>query len=684
MAKTETSTYDQTKVDGPLELVVKAVELCERRYHDAFVARVERRYNSYRGLAEAPAGADSSDDEDWHSNVTTPYVLQTYEGMLATMLEPSPRFNVQPRPRPSEPLEEVLQRVAAVNAIDDTLRYALERDQFAENQRDFMQQDLIAGISVLKDMWQHEKRTVTQLVPDQIVIQDAQGQTVDSFDSHREEQVEDTVICDDARSEVRDVRDFFWPPQASRVENAEYLIDRTWVSYDSLLRKQKAGLYKNVEQLKDAASSAALKKVSERERRLRGIDRTQDLIEVLEYWTPERLITVGNRTVLLADRANPFWNGRMPFVVCSAMPDAFQIPGISVVEALAQLQDMLWTLQNQRLDVVRMLANLITVIRSDVDDPDSFEWAPNAQWFVEDPGQVDTLKMDPTVAQITLQSEGMIKGDLQNIMGGLPMASGADSQTIDQQTATGVSIITTIAQRIIQSRKQHYLWAYAKLGKHFLLLYQQFLRDERVIKIVGRNGAAAYRTISPLEIQGDYDVMIDVTSDSLLRQERRAESQSLLQIAAQTAQVFAVSGAPLNLKAFMEKTLDAYDVSDKERYFLPPQAAPAITGQGAPPGQQQPQQQQLPPGPPPGAGSGLTNVDAAAGPLSPNSPNSICRRSPSTRPGPTWRPPSASRWWRSSASCSATSWRPTSLSTSASSTTGAASSTACSGWSGSP
>ena len=55
------------------------------------------------------------------------------------------------------------------------------------------------------------------------------------------------------------------------------------------------------------------------------------------------------------------------------------------------------------------------------------------------------------------------------------MTSGADSQTIDQQTATGVSIITTIAQRIIQARKQHYLWAYAQLGKDFLLLYQQFL-----------------------------------------------------------------------------------------------------------------------------------------------------------------------------------------------------------------
>ena len=57
--------------------------------------------------------------------------------------------------------------------------------------------------------------------------------------------------------------------------------------------------------------------------------------------------------------------------VCSAMPDAFQMDGISVVEALAQLQQMLWTIQNQRIDNLRLAGNLITLIRSDVDDPDS-------------------------------------------------------------------------------------------------------------------------------------------------------------------------------------------------------------------------------------------------------------------------------------------------------------------------
>jgi hypothetical protein len=619
----ETEAYTQTEVDGDLELVVNAVNMCEQRYHDAFVDRVEARYNAYRGLSDAPP-PDLPSDEDWHSNVTTPYVLQTCEGMLATMLEPNPRFNIQPRPRPDEPLDSVLQRVQATDAVDDMVRYAFDRAQLPQHQRDFMQQDLIAGISVLKDMWQSERRDVIKLVPESYAVHDAFGQQIDSIDTHREQLVKDALICDDAQVEVRDVRDFFWPPQASSIEKAEYLIDRTWVSFDELKRLEKQGVYEKVDKLRQATSRAVLKRISQRERRLRNIDRTQDMHEILEYWTPEKLVTVGDRSVVLRSKQNPLWNGRLPFVVCSAMPDAFQIPGISVVEALAQLQNMLWTLQNQRMDVVRMLANLITVIRSDVDDPDSFEWAPNAQWFVEDPGQVDTLKIDPTVAQITLQSEGLLKGDLQNIMGGLPMASGADSQTIDQQTATGVSIITTIAQRIIQSRKQHYLWAYAKLGKNFLCLYQQFLRDERVVRVLGPTGAPHYRTVAPLDIQGDYDFTIDVTSDSLLRQERRAESQSLLQVAAQTAQIFAVSGAPLNMKAFMEKTLDAFDIADKERFFLPPQAAGAIQGQMAPQNQNQPPQQlpQLPPGVA-GAGSGMTNVDAAAGPLSPNSTNSM-------------------------------------------------------------
>jgi hypothetical protein len=602
--------YDDSEQADALQLVVKSVEDCERKYHDAFVERVERRYNAYRALSEqSPTEAES--DEDWHSNVTTPYVLHTCEGMIATMLEPKPKFAVKPRPLPDEPLDSVSARMDVSDVLEDTLAYALERDGFATKQRDFMQQDLIAGISVLKDYWMTERRKVTSLGQSSTLIYDVAGAEIDRIDSYEEMEQDDVLIRDDACSEVRDVRDFFWPAQAPNIEKAEYLIDRTWVSYAYLKREEKDGQYKDVKKLKETRTAPSQATVTAREQKLRGVDRTQNLVEVLEYWTPERVITIGNRSVILADRPNPFWNGRLPFVICSSMPDAFQIPGISVVEALAQIQEMLWTLQNQRLDVLRMLANLITLIRSDVDDPDAFEWAPNAQWFVEDVGQVQTLPVDGSAATITLEAESLLKGDLQNILGGLPYGSGSDSGGgIDQQTATGISIITSIAQRIIQARKQHYLWAYAKLGKHFLQLYQQFLRDDRIVKIAGRQADMVWSQVSPLDLQGDFDVTIDVTSDSLLRQERRAEAQSLLQMMAGIAQVAAVSGTPINMQAPIENMLDAYDVADKEKFFMPPQAAPpGLAPGGPPPGA---------PAPPGAGGNGVTNVQAAAGPQSPS------------------------------------------------------------------
>ena len=105
-------------------------------------------------------------------------------------------------------------------------------------------------------------------------------------------------------------------------------------------------------------------------------ERNSDLIEVLEYWTDERVITVGGRAVVLDSRPNPFRIKRKPFVVCSALPDAFQMVGISVVESLAQMQEYLWTLQNQRIDALRLLTNVITLIRSDVDDPDCVRVLP--------------------------------------------------------------------------------------------------------------------------------------------------------------------------------------------------------------------------------------------------------------------------------------------------------------------
>ena len=329
---------------------------------------------------------------------------------------------------------------------------------------------------------------------------------------------------------------------------------------------------------------------------------------MLEYWENGHVVTVGGREVVLASQFDPLRIKSKPFVMTSSMPDAFQMVGISIIETLAQIQEYLWTLQNQRIDALRLLTNVITTIRSDVDDPDAFEFYPGAQWIVEDPGQVGQLQIDGTAAQITLEAESLLKGDLQNMMGGLPMAGGVNSGAIDQKTATGMSIITSIAQKMIQSRKQQYSWAWAKVGGLFLGMMGQMIRQERVIPQMGYDGSHAMMVMHPLDLQGEFNVNIDVSDESVIKQERVSEAMAFVNMIAPIAPM-----ANINMQAVVTRVLEAQGVTDAEKYFNNPATQPqggimAPPQGGTPPGQGPPPQLM-----PPGAGSqGQTNAPLAA------------------------------------------------------------------------
>jgi hypothetical protein len=589
-----------------LAKVVAAVEKCEG-FHTRWVGKVEKRYRAYRGLAEKR----QSDVPTWRSNLTIPYLLQLVEGMISTMMDPKPTWKVGPKPRPGEPAELVSGRYQSGKIASAALQWAMDDDDFFLKQRPFMQQDLIAGMTVAKVVWAYETTDLPQLVPMAYEITDDWGIVRDHYVS-TEEQIQHTVLRDGPSMIVRDVRDFFWPEGSKSIDQAAYVIDRSWETWETLKAKERAGVYKNVDLLKEARNSQAQKDYTEREQALWSQERNKDLIEVLEYWEDDQVITVGGRSVVLAGgRPNPLRIKRKPFVACSAMPDAFQMVGMSVVEGLAQIQEYLWTLQNQRLDALRLLVNPVTVIRSDVDDPDAFEWYPGAQWMVEDPGQTTQLQIDATPAQITLEAESLLKGDLQNMLGGLPMAGGVQSGSIDQKTATGMSIITSIAQKLIQGRKQHYSWAYSRIGELFLGVMGQMLRENRVISQIGREGAQELLVIHPLDLQGDFDVKIDVMDESVVKQERVSEAMALVNMVAPIAQL-----ANINLQPFVERVLEAQGVENTQRFFNQPQAAPPPQGIGGQNPQGTPQgaaaiAQQLQQGPQPVGSQGQTNVQAA-------------------------------------------------------------------------
>lgn len=566
-----------------------------RKHHDVFRQKIRRRYNAYRGILEK-----RSDAAQWTSKLHPPYILQVVETTVANIVDPNPRMRVRPRPK-SLDSERLQQHLDGAKTLERLLFYEFDVDHFAEKQRPYVLQGLITGLSVGKCYWHSREGKIKSLGTRHAPIHDVYGVPIGAY-SYLEEQEDSGYLHDDPCFEVIDARDFLWHEAAVSVERSPFLIHRTWPTFDELKELEREGLYKNVEGLRETRDFQD--ELSDRELELHESDRTKDRIELIEYWrkSDQRVITVANRSVLLSDRPWPFWHKEYPFVVTSSLPDLFRIPGISQVELLAELQEMLWTLSNQRIDNLSLINNAIILIRSDVDNPDDFEFAPGEKWMVEDPAQVTMWTPNPMSAEVSLSAEALIKGDIQNITGGMPFASGTESQTVDQKTATGVSIVASLAQRLLAAKKQHYMWAWKRVGEQFISLLQQFMRDPRLIEIIGSDGMRKFEEVSPEQVQGRYDVVIEPMTESLMRQERRAEAQAKLQVAIAAAPIMQAVGQPLNLKAFAEDYLEAFDVLDKERYFA--------TAQPALPGGQPGSNQFAPPGQPGGNSLGVTAPQA--------------------------------------------------------------------------
>ncbi len=557
--------------------------------HNDYTRKVEEWYKAYRGVLEIRSKAAG-----WTSRQHPPYIHQVIETMVSSMLDPDPRWKVKPRPRMADDAE-IQQLRDGAKANELLLAQQADCDRLGEKQVLFAKQCLIAGLSVYKTFWQFTETAGKRQAIVHEPVHDSEDYLL-GFEPRATEETFPKVKYDDNACEVIDVRDFIWHEAAISLEKAKRVTHRVLYSMEELRSLEKLGVYQNVDQLHDTDSTAP--EYASREQSLFEVNRAKDMVEVLEQWRRTdsgiRVTSVGNRSVLLRDKPNPFWHGQFPFVVCSSVPDLFRIPGISEVELVRDLQELLWTMINQRIDNTHLLNNAIVLIREDADDYEQFEWVPGAQWIVQDPQQVSLLPINPAPAEVSLQAETRALQDLQNISGASPALLGQMDNSAN--TATEVSLTSSLGQRRLAAKKQQMKFCHGRVGEQWMENNQQFIRDDRLLAVTGPGGEQAFRKISPLVLQGDYAIDLEAMDESLMRQERKAEAQATFQVAMAAAPIFAaLSQNPntptqmLDMKAFMDDVLEAAGISDKDRYYLDKQTpvpqlpAPAQNGNGGPP-----------------------------------------------------------------------------------------------------
>lgn len=546
--------------------------------HGAFVRHYERGERAYRGVLSAVADAAK-----WRHKYHPPYAYPLIEGVVANTVEMGLRLEARPSPMPGLTYQQATALLDQTDVIEDLITHEWREDNMDLKQRPFFLTAAIGGRGVLKTAWDYRTGPQRRQTVKMVEHQDAYGNSIHVPMMAEEEQL--AILHDRSTTEVIDPRDFIVHESARSINpydpgGAQYVFHRCWYSYEQLRMYAASGFFDEaaVEALKETRDYSE-NEYYDREKEVFQANRRKDLIEVLEYWKFEDGIVkrayVGNRAVVLRDiEDNPFWHGVYPFIVGSSSPMPFSTIGMSEIELIEDVQSMLWEVGNQRLDNTELVNNAVHLIRNDVMDPEAFEFYPGARWMVEDINQVKPLETDLRLITSTLEIEALLKGDLQNLTNSAPFASGTQTATVDQKTATGASIVMNAAQQALKAKKYQSQIALVQEAQMRLENCKQFIGSEYVISAIGPGGATSFKNVSALDIQGRFKFNLQAIGESDMRQERRAEANQVLQQMQGLYATAYISGNPIDLQRVIKWWGRMWDLEDEVASFFEPQQQP--------------------------------------------------------------------------------------------------------------
>ncbi len=453
-----------------------------------------------------------------NSKIYNPYSWSNVETIVPRMVAQRPTVEYKPR----EPQDETSSEIQTA-----LFEYWWAKDGVFSKVVSWIKNSLIYGTGVVKLYWKTVEKEVTSYEYDAMgkPLIDENGEFVTRTDTITE--------FDDPCLEVVNIYDFFVDPEATEIQSAEWVIHRYVKTFDKL---QAAGYYKNLKQLKRLITK--IEKSSEEVKRhelafgAKGDrDNTLQEIEIWEMWDRDGLTVMAAGEVVIREQANPFWHGLKPFIALkdSVVPHEFY--GKGEIEPVIKLQHALNTVQNQIMDNrTQVLMNMWKVTGENVDESELI-YRPNGVIHLS----TEFEKVDPIVppdltgnAQKDLQ---FIKSDIQQALGIYDYTKGAESGV--NKTATGIGLVQEAANARFAHKIQLLEEALKELGTMVLALYQQFITDEKVIRIVGKKGEEFVRVI-PAEIAGDYDCVPQAGSTTPVdKQKDKEDVMNLYSIFAQ-------------------------------------------------------------------------------------------------------------------------------------------------------
>lgn len=512
--------------------LTQRLEAFENSIGDTFRARCDERYAEYRTFSRQRfdwVQANDRNDRDgviynaratWGANIHVPVAFNMIETMTPLAVAQRPRMLFIPRDPESDGNAGNVRLM--VDAQQQHIDFDLSLISVAKN-------GFIYGLGAGKTFWRQEFTTERRMKP---TIRSWLGFT-DEYTLGRPTR---KLVFDDPDFQSVDPYDLLWDEYGGDVRSCKWMGHRQWLGLDACLDRIARGVWNtpaakrlDEEALRGIGSQTRYSQVWANRMQasgfgtfqtnatvgLAGGERGEQIHELVEFHTRERVLMLLDREVVVTDDESPC-PGDLPFQVFRPTPLDKQMVGVSEIEPIQHLARELDILRSQRRDAVTLALCGGYAFDSSMVDEEDLMFGPAAA--IEVRGDPRAALMPLTVKEppgSSFQEEQSVKGDIQQVSGLADALAGQANSGVGASTATEAQLVAaTVTRRVEAKSRRLEAEVCRSAARQFLRLDQRNIqrpKPQREMLPADPENPNAQRwrwfKLGPGELMGEFDVI---------------------------------------------------------------------------------------------------------------------------------------------------------------------------------
>lgn len=352
------------------------------------------------------------------------------------------------------------------------------------------------------------------------------------------------------------IRDFFIDPMATSIEDARYMGRRFLTTKKSLegfevidleAEPDENGDYPMKKKYSKIGKVNAGKTNDNTDKQEKDIwygstvtEPEKEQVEVIEYWTEDKVISVANREVVIEDtenyykakaRANgeKFPRGILPFADFRDYMDESLFYAKGEIDFILDEQELLNDVTNQNVDAVTFTLNQMYALKPEYAHLiNEIENLPGAVYPVPpdalQPIQMGTVPANAFNERMNLKNEIRETTASNEVVKGVGTGQGGGDPTATEINAQ----IAGAGQRINLKVTQIENGYFHRMAKIVFEMIKLYVTEPMMVRIMGQDGAR-WELFDPAEFQGDYEprVQLDITMQNR-KQQQATQAKDLL------------------------------------------------------------------------------------------------------------------------------------------------------------